>query len=103
MIEDHESGRGERGAESRSAGRRAAPQVRIRADKGNVNNGTVYGGQSVRNVESGGVGGDYTGGDSIGSVGGDYVRGDRFGGNKAGTVHGNQGDTVHGDKREDRR
>lgn len=103
VIEDHESGRGERGAESRSAGRRAAPQVRIRADKGNVNNGTVYGGQSVRNVESGGVGGDYTGGDSIGSVGGDYVRGDRFGGNKAGTVHGNQGDTVHGDKREDRR
>ncbi|MFD7499860.1 hypothetical protein [Streptomyces sp. NPDC059850] len=53
----------------------APPSVTNRADNGNVNTGTVHGGQSVSNV----------GGDS-------------FGGSKAGTVHGRQGDTVRGDK-----
>ncbi|MFE6780122.1 hypothetical protein [Streptomyces sp. NPDC057702] len=57
------------------------------AERGNLNTGTVHGGQHVSNVEAAGD-----------SFGGDYVAG-----GKAGTVHGNQGDTVHGDKNVGRR
>ncbi|AEW95320.1 MULTISPECIES: hypothetical protein [Streptomycetaceae] len=55
--------------------------VTNKAPGGNVNTGTVHGGQSVSNIRTGG---------------------DHVGGNKAGTVRGNQGDTVHGDKNERR-
>ncbi|MEV7940465.1 hypothetical protein AB0O82_30590 [Kitasatospora sp. NPDC088264] len=86
-------------------GRVGSGPVSYRADRGNVNGGgTVHGGQHVTNVEGGQqvtkVRGDY--------AGRDFVRGDSFGGDyvaghKAGTVHGNQGDTFHGDKKERRR
>lgn len=83
VVEDHEARRGDDDGGRRTTRREAAYRsVAIRADKGNVNTGTVHGGQSVSNMD----------------VGGDYV-----GGNKAGTVHGNQGDTVQGDKNEGRR
>ncbi|MCX4689611.1 hypothetical protein OG401_35875 [Kitasatospora purpeofusca] len=77
----------------------AAPPARSgrptvqRADRGNVNSGTVHGGQNVTNVLSGPVSGGVVQGGSvrgIGSVGGDYIEG-------------NKGDTVHGDKNEYRR
>ncbi|MCZ1006662.1 hypothetical protein [Streptomyces lydicus] len=82
VVEDQEAPAGD-GGERRTAVRGTAyPSVTNRADRGNVNTGTVHGGQSVSNID----------------VGGDYV-----GGNKANTVHGNQGDTVQGDKNEHRR
>ncbi|MFJ7152390.1 hypothetical protein ACIQVT_30065 [Streptomyces sp. NPDC100445] len=84
VIDDQEKRRPDGGTRRRATGRGAAgaPRSVVRADRGNANSGTVYGGQSVSNLD---VGRDH--------IGGDYVRGD-----KAGTVHGNQGDTVHGDK-----
>lgn len=89
VIDDQEKPRtaGEDGR--RDAGRKAtsAPRSVVRADRSNVNSGTVHGGQHISNVDGGG---DH--------IGGDYVRG-----NKTGTIHGNQGDTVHGDKHEDHR
>lgn len=82
VVEDQESGHREKDSR-RTARRQAAPRpVRINAPRGNVNQGTVHGDQSVSNID----------------VGADYV-----GGNKAGVVHGNQGDTVHGDKNEGHR
>ncbi|WP_329576403.1 hypothetical protein OG500_03445 [Kitasatospora sp. NBC_01250] len=83
VVDDQEAGRESADAEKQAPGgrkARRAPQTLVtqRADRGNLNSGTVHGGQSVTNTG-----------------GGDYV-----GGNKAGTVHGNQGDTVHGDKNE---
>ncbi|MFJ8622087.1 hypothetical protein ACIRD3_04500 [Kitasatospora sp. NPDC093550] len=54
--------------------------VNQRADGGNINSGTVHGGQSVTNA----------GRDSYGGFGGDFVAG-------------NKGDTVHGDKNEHHR
>ncbi|MER5354330.1 hypothetical protein ABT093_28875 [Kitasatospora sp. NPDC002551] len=71
----------------------AAPPTVQRADGGNVNSGTVYGGQAVTNTMRGAVGGNVVRGESvrsIGSVGGDYVEGTK-------------GDTVHGDKHEHHR
>ncbi|MFF8813747.1 hypothetical protein [Streptomyces pactum] len=118
VVEDHEARRGtEDAGEDPHAPGRGAPHhaVTYQAHGGNLNTGTVHGGQRVSTI--GTVGGDYVetgggdhigsvGGDHIGSVGGDHVAtggGDYIGGNKAGTVHGNQGDTVHGDKYEGRR
>jgi len=83
--------------DSGSAAREASADPRhgtvhhVRAERSAVNSGPVEGGQHVTNVDSGGR---YDGR----HVGGDYVAGDHVGGGKAGTVHGNQGDTVHGDK-----
>ncbi|WP_433546552.1 hypothetical protein ACQPZG_16720 [Streptomyces sp. CA-294286] len=54
-----------------------APQVRNSAPSGNLNTGTVHGGQSVANH---------------------HVAGDRVEGNKAGRVRGFQGDQVRGNK-----
>ncbi|WP_328690920.1 hypothetical protein OG879_29920 [Streptomyces caniferus] len=82
VVEDQKTRREDAG-DRRTAQHGAGHQsVSYRADKGNLNTGTVHGGQSVSNIDGGG----------------DYV-----GGNKAGTVHGNQGDTVQGDKSEGRR
>ncbi|QNP69451.1 hypothetical protein IAG44_08365 [Streptomyces roseirectus] len=69
--------------QERAKGRRGGKVIQ-RADHGNVNSGTVHGGQHVSNV-----GGDQ----NVSHVGGDQV-----GGHKVGTVHGNLGDTVQGDK-----
>ncbi|GLF92930.1 hypothetical protein [Streptomyces yaizuensis] len=91
VIDDHE-GTAPAGAGAQEAARAAGPTVVNRADRGNVNTGTVHGGQHVSNSRT----------DSRTDVGGDWIGGDRVGGNKAGTVHGNQGDTVHGNKREER-
>lgn len=57
------------------------PRIRNSAPYGNVNTGTVHGGQRVDNSRT---------------------AGDRFGGNKAGRVRGFQGDQVHGDKEQGR-
>ncbi|MGK4584854.1 hypothetical protein [Kitasatospora sp. HPMI-4] len=84
VVEDHEVRRGQADTAGRSEDRPTRPSVVNRAERGNLNTGTVHGGQSVSNVDLGG--------------GGDYVAG-----NKAGTVHGTMGDTVHGDKNEYRR
>lgn len=65
-----------------------------RADGGNLNTGTVHGGQSVTTVE---------GGQHVTKVRGDSFGGDYVAGHKAGTVHGNLGDTIHGDKKGRRR
>ncbi|NJP66574.1 hypothetical protein [Streptomyces spiramenti] len=84
--------------------------VNNRADRGNLNTGTLHGGQSVTNNDAshgghvgdiagdqmGGVGGDHVRGDRISGFAGDYVRGDRHGGNRAETVRGDQGDTHRG-------
>lgn len=69
-----------------------------RADRSAFNTGTVSGDQRVTNVEEGGhyIEGGYTEG---GHFAGGYVAGDRVGGNKTGTVHGHQGDIVHGTKK----
>lgn len=81
VVEDHETRHRNDAGTGRTPQREAASQpVRINAPKGNVNQGTVHGDQSVSNIDVGG---------------GDYVAG-----SKAGTVHGNQGDIVHGDKHE---
>ncbi|MBU7597407.1 hypothetical protein JGS22_007115 [Streptomyces sp. P38-E01] len=83
VVEDEgaqrQTDRDERRTPQRRSGHRS---VRISASRGNVNQGTVHGDQSVSNID----------------VNGDYV-----GGSKAGTVHGNLGDVVHGDKNEGRR
>jgi hypothetical protein len=86
VIDDQEKRQPDGGSRRHAVGQGAAAASRsvIRADRSNVNSGTVYGGQSVSNID---VGRDH--------IGGDYVRG-----NKADTVHGNQGDTIHGDKYE---
>ncbi|MBW1604380.1 hypothetical protein JJV70_20195 [Streptomyces sp. JJ66] len=103
VIDDQQapdSGDGQRRPERRTAAQRRT--VVYRADHGNVNSGTVHGGQRVHN-------GDVRGDDvRVESVGGDFVRGnsvrgDSVRGGKAGTVYGNQGDTFHGDQPEDRR
>ncbi|WP_380281687.1 hypothetical protein [Kitasatospora purpeofusca] len=63
------------------------------AERGNLNTGTVHGGQHTTNVLRGPLSGTVLQGRTIrtiGSVGGDYVEG-------------NKGDTVHGDKNEYRR
>ncbi|MFI1800195.1 hypothetical protein ACH427_22985 [Streptomyces sp. NPDC020379] len=52
-----------------------------KAPNGNINTGTVHGGQSVSNQ---------------------HIAGDHVGGNKAGRVRGFQGDRVHGDKNQGR-
>ncbi|WP_399087826.1 hypothetical protein ACGH2B_11945 [Streptomyces sp. BBFR2] len=108
-FRDDREGRDARGGrDARRAGRRpgrtdadagtGAP-VTYAAPGGNLNTGTVHGGQNVRNID---VAGDYTEdnhvhGDrtTVGDVAGDYAPGGR----KAGTVHGAMGDVVHGDKR----
>ncbi|MCP9987422.1 hypothetical protein LUX01_12670 [Streptomyces sudanensis] len=99
VVEDREKRGPDGGPRSRAASPRTpgAPRSVIRADRGNVNSGTVHGGQNVSNVD---VGRDHIGGDRIGR---DQIGGDHVGGNKAGTVGGNQGDTVHGDKYGDAR
>jgi hypothetical protein len=90
VVQDQEAVRRDDSGDRRTAEHGATRlSVTNRADKGNVNTGTVHGGQSVSNID---VGGNY--------AGGNYVNGDYVGGNKANTVHGNQGDTVHGDKNE---
>ncbi|KPC61168.1 hypothetical protein [Streptomyces chattanoogensis] len=61
-----------------------------RADRGIINTGRVEGGQHLTNNEYD-VAGDY--------VAGDHIAGDSVGGHKVGTVHGDLGDIVHGDKR----
>ncbi|MEV0260253.1 hypothetical protein AB0I49_02755 [Streptomyces sp. NPDC050617] len=79
VIEDQETRRADAEPEPRRRkGGGSRRTVTNRADKGNLNTGTVHGGQSISNTD---------------------VGGDHFGGNKAGTVHGNQGDTVRGDKK----
>ncbi|MFB7667552.1 hypothetical protein ACFC1R_27030 [Kitasatospora sp. NPDC056138] len=100
VVDDQESGRESAEADQRASGERKArraPQMPVtqRVDRGNLNNGTVHGGQSVNNGTGDLVRGNLVRGDSFG---GDYV-----GGNKAGTVQGNQGDMVCGDKNERRR
>nr|WP_037678997.1 hypothetical protein [Streptomyces catenulae] len=72
--------------------------VTYAAERGNLNLGTVHGGQNVRNVEAAG---DYTEGDHVrgDKVAGNHIAGDYVAGRKAGTVHGAMGDVVHGDKR----
>ncbi|MEU5236581.1 hypothetical protein ACH4UR_23880 [Streptomyces lydicus] len=57
------------------------PYVRNSASNGNINTGTVYGGQSLGNY---------------------HVAGDHVEGNKAGRVRGSQGDQVRGNKYEGR-
>ncbi|MGI5472015.1 hypothetical protein [Streptomyces sp. CA-132043] len=82
VVEEREARRAQQDGVRPENGQRASYRsMTSRADRGNINHGTVHGDQSVRNVD----------------VAGDYV-----GGNKAGTVHGNLGDTVHGDKNESR-
>ncbi|MFJ5927695.1 hypothetical protein ACIQF6_34375 [Kitasatospora sp. NPDC092948] len=116
VVDEHESARSAANAAAPDTAHpqdRSAPsRVVQRADRGIINTGTVHGGQSVTNSGRDTVGGDWTGGDRFDGdrFDGDYVGGDRLdiagdyvGGNKAGTVHGNQGDTVRGDKREKRR
>jgi hypothetical protein len=86
VIEDHE-GTAPPAPDGRKADdpqAPARPAVVNRADHGAVNSGVVHGGQHVTN--------------SSPRIGGDWI-----GGNKAGPVHGNQGDTVHGDKHEGHR
>ncbi|MCQ9133090.1 hypothetical protein [Streptomyces hilarionis] len=89
VIDDQEQPRSGAGNRSHGGSRESATASRsvVRADRSNVNSGTVHGGQHVSNTD---VGRD--------QFGGDYVRG-----NKAGTVHGDQGGTVHGDKHEGER
>lgn len=62
------------------------PDVRNNAPRGNINTGTVHGGQSVDNSRTAG----------------DHIAGDYVGGNKAKRVRGFQGDKVRGDKRQGR-
>ncbi|MEU1662442.1 hypothetical protein ABZ547_02340 [Streptomyces sparsogenes] len=77
VIDDQEA-RGAYDGGPRPLAHATAPRTLTnRADNGNVNTGTVHGGQKVSNT---------------------HVAGDHFGGSKAGTVHGNQGDTVRGNK-----
>ncbi|MEU3981137.1 hypothetical protein AB0F77_13610 [Streptomyces sp. NPDC026672] len=59
------------------SGETQSHRVSNRAPNGNINTGTVHGGQSVSNS---------------------HVAGDHVGGNKADRVRGFQGDQVHGDK-----
>ncbi|OKJ13752.1 hypothetical protein [Kitasatospora sp. CB01950] len=115
VVDDHESARHD--PQPRQDAGRTHPVATQQADRGNINSGTVHGGQSVTNTgrdSCGGdrIAGDRFGGDRIGGnrVDGDYTAGDRLdiagdyvGGNKAGTVNGSQGDTVRGNKREKRR
>ncbi|MFJ9448148.1 hypothetical protein ACIRRH_40990 [Kitasatospora sp. NPDC101235] len=81
VVVEEQEGRNGREEDGRTE-RRRAPRtvVNQRADGGNLNSGTVHGDQSVTNVR-----GD--------SYGGDRVEGVTFG-----TVNGNVGDIVQGDK-----
>ncbi|MGW4384159.1 hypothetical protein [Kitasatospora sp. NPDC004531] len=105
VVDEHEAGRG--GAEPVADTRSVQTRITQRADRGNINSGTVHGGQSVTNTGRDSYGGDRIAGDRFDGdkIGGDRldIAGDYVGGNKAGTVHGNQGDTVRGNKREKRR
>ncbi|MCK8677135.1 hypothetical protein [Streptomyces lichenis] len=67
--------------QARPDGVRDVVRTTNRAPRGNINTGTVHGGQSVANH---------------------HVAGDQVGGNKAGKVRGYQGDRVHGDKNQGR-
>ncbi|MFE4517705.1 hypothetical protein ACFRMQ_26300 [Kitasatospora sp. NPDC056783] len=81
-----QEGRTGRKAEGQPQGRRAPRAVVTqRGDGSNMNVGTVHGGQQVTNVRGG-------------SYGGDRVEGVKFG-----TVNGNVGDIVSGDKNEHHR
>ncbi|MET9292274.1 hypothetical protein [Streptomyces sp. NPDC003077] len=85
VMDDHEPQGAQRADAPEREGRRSVRHsVTNRADRGNVNTGTVHGGQSVSNID---VAGDHM-----------DIAGDHVGGHKVGTVHGNLGDTVHGDK-----
>ncbi|MER7755310.1 hypothetical protein [Kitasatospora sp. NPDC097643] len=100
VVEEQTARRGQADTVGRTSAGAAqgtpAPRVSVRqqADRGNINAGTVNGDQNVTNVRGDHAGRDFVRGDSFG---GDYVAG-----HKAGTVQGNQGDTVHG-KRNGRR
>ncbi|AJE84255.1 hypothetical protein SLNWT_3879 [Streptomyces albus] len=78
VIADHEAPQREEQERPRAEEPSHGGTTVIHSDRGNVNSGTVHGGQSTHNVETRG--------------------GDHVGGNKAGTVQGNQGDQVQGDK-----
>ncbi|MFB8216622.1 hypothetical protein G3I43_07435 [Streptomyces anulatus] len=78
-----------RSAESSGADKAARSTDAIAAPRGNINTGTVHGGQSVRNHH---VAGDHVAGDRIA---GDYVEG-----HKIGKIRRFQGDQVRGDKRQ---
>ncbi|WP_428934098.1 hypothetical protein [Streptomyces sp. ACT015] len=71
----------EEGELAPDSGKDRGPRVRNSAPNGNVNTGTVHGGQSVGNH---------------------HVSGDWVGGNKAGRVRGFQGDQVRGNKNQGR-
>ncbi|MEV7774300.1 hypothetical protein [Kitasatospora sp. NPDC086791] len=91
VVEEQEARNGRPAAAEPAPGRRAPRTVlKQRADGGNVNSGTVHGGQSVTTVRGDYAGRDVVRGDSLGGFGGDYVAG-------------RKGDTVHGDKNEHRR
>ncbi|WP_372499121.1 hypothetical protein [Streptomyces somaliensis] len=66
VVGDREKHRPDGGPRGRAAGTRtsAAPRSVVRADRGNVNSGTVHGGQNVSNTDTGRdhVGGDHVGG-----------------------------------------
>ncbi|MFG2907563.1 hypothetical protein ACGF13_21185 [Kitasatospora sp. NPDC048286] len=80
VVEEQEGRAGGQKADRPAEGRRVPRTVvNQRADGGNLNSGTVHGGQNITNVR----------GDSISGFGGDYVRGNK--------------DTVHGDKNEHHR
>ncbi|RGD56969.1 hypothetical protein DR950_03435 [Kitasatospora xanthocidica] len=83
---EEKEGRAKRAADG-SGEQRRAPRTAVnqRGNGSNLNAGTVHGSQTVTNVR----------GDSYG--------GDRVEGHKVGTVNGNLGDIVHGDKNEHRR
>ncbi|MET7639519.1 hypothetical protein [Streptomyces sp. NPDC005438] len=79
VVDDQERGRSSEdpAPEPSERGGRRSSVTTVSGDGSNLNLGTVHGGQSVHTVDGGG----------------DYVAG-----NKAGTVHGTQGDNVRGDK-----
>ncbi|WP_316528637.1 hypothetical protein [Kitasatospora brasiliensis] len=86
VVAEREERNERKAADGRPQGRRVPRSaVYQRGDGSNMNVGTVHGGQTVTNV----------GGDSYG--------GDRVEGVKFGTVNGNVGDIVSGDKNEHRR
>ncbi|MFG2917524.1 hypothetical protein ACGF0D_32100 [Kitasatospora sp. NPDC048298] len=86
VVEEQEGRDGGRKADRPAEGRRAPRTVVTqRGDGSNLNSGTVHGDQRVTNVR----------GDSYG--------GDRVEGVKFGTINGNLGDIVNGDKNEHRR
>ncbi|MBR7677732.1 hypothetical protein KDA82_33045 [Streptomyces daliensis] len=77
VIEDQEAPSRQDDDGQRSNGPSPGSVTVHRADRGIVNTGSVDGGQHLNNFD---------------------MQGDYVGGSKAGTVHGGQGDTVHGDK-----